>query len=761
MLLYQGRKKFESIKNAQKELDPAGRRICLHNDELVVTIRPLVVQTFPGTVEQLFELGLKLGGTPIEVWIQNKKRCEDIDARKELALAKILQLMEQGFNAQGQLWKSRLTEYLRSLIELGLGSSNDIRYDSFEKVSDLLLSFVVPGEAGKEIVALQRFSIEINNSITDDLGLYVVTYLLQSSKELMTLIRDPYSPYFNSNWESILDPNERNVMLYRTLLEQPDLKTHHMDVVNRIKKDLYDLNPILLKEVRNRANLPLNTLIPESKEEWNISDFLRDISKDALLLLLSLYFDMYNPLSVAHNSYLGALMMKDVLTATEDIINVENNVQEAFIKKVDGDIPLLRELISKLELNKEFMFNHIIDMEEQDEEMDFDLEDLLDEEEDDFDERILHFMLTVLEDSRLSWKAKALYAYVFFEGFGSCDIQSLVDKSSDNKQALKSGLKELEKQEYGFCDKDMFSLYLQPEEFDDDLEDEETLEEFSSVLENSTLSWKAKGMALFSIINGPFLSESILLRMSGDSKQSIKEGLKELQDCKCIDIAILEEMFEDTPGQRMGTLLMDNKDNISSWYHHELRTQLHTWLQVPNPSIHLINAIYPSMRELTALEMAVIADDVETVERLIILEGINLPLKTLDKLSITQTALICGSYCSLRALLNNEQVRKDQLSMFMTVVTGISEEIADLSILRDILNTGVDLNCILFSVPSPLQLAIEKKKVNLGLVRLLLEFGASPNMEYVGPTYETLTEYVDDHGTVTLKKLFRNNTKSA
>ncbi|MEK5357755.1 hypothetical protein [Paenibacillus sp. FSL L8-0709] len=758
MFLYQGRRKFESFSAAKQELDPVGRRICIHNEERVVTIRPAVVQTFPGTIEQLFELGLKLGGTPLEVWKENKKRCEEMDASKELAFAKSIQLMEQGYNAHAEQWKSQLTEYLKSLIEFGLENGDVVRSDSFEKVSDLLLSFMMSDEEGNKILALQLFSNQIHKLVTDNLGTYVISYLLQFSKELMALIRDPYSPYFNSNWEGILDPNERNIMIYKTLLEQPDLKVHHLDVVNRIKNDLFEMNPVLMKEVQNRTLLPLKNLVPESQEEWKMKDFLRDISPEALSLLLSIYFGLSNPLTIAHDVYLSAVMMKDVLLGSGDLLELDNQAQEAFIQKIESDVPLLRELIEKLEVNKDFLLEHMIELDKEEfseEWLEHDIEDLFDEDDLMYGKYIDYFEETVMDDSELSWKAKALFSYVFFVESGYCYIDSILEESKESKQVVLLGLKELEKQGYGFInDNQVFSLHMHPEDLDD--EDDEVLEAFISVLENEGLSWKAKGIGLFYILYG-FASEFLLENVSIDSSRSIKAGLKEL-----MENGLIPNVNHMTVSERKTIIaLLDIKNGVKDWYNLVLQPEIRSWLKGSIPSIHLLNAIYPSMANLTALEMAVIADDVQMVDYLLQLENIELPVRSVDKPSITQTALICGSFSSLQVLLRDERIKNDKDSLYMTIICGIIEE-TDLAIIRDLLMTGIDLNATSFSLPSPLQIALQKKKLDLGLIKLLLEFGASSEMRYMGPDeYLTLDEYVEDKGTVTLKKLFRNNSASA
>lgn len=745
MKIYQGRKMFESLTVAQKELDPSGRRICIHNDILVVSVRPVVLQTFPGTIEQLFELGLKLGGTPLDVWKQNKKKCEDMDAHKELAFAKTFQLMEQGFNAHSELLKGRITELLRELIKEGISNRQVDTMSSFEKVSDLLLSFVVSDGDGHMIPALHKFSNDIHDIITNYMGSYVVSCLLQSPNDLMVLIKNPHSPYYNSDWENVNEPHLKNIRIYKTLLLQPDLKTHHINLVDGIRKHFFDMNPLLLKEVHNRTKLPYEDIQPKEQKEWELEDFLRDISSDALSLLLSLYFASSNPLTLVHNTYFIASMTKDVLANSEEINKEEDIVLKEFAQKVEYDLPLFRELIEKLELNKSFLIEHILESDEDEDEDDYFFEDM------DFD-NLEYFREVMLENAELSWKAKALFAYAYIVEVGYCNIQSMVHVSKDRKQKVMAGLKELEEQDIGyFDDDDDFILHISPEFINASQEELffDNCEEYRSILENENLSWKAKGIALFICIT-EITQKDHLENRATDSMRSVKEGIKELMDCGVI---------EQEPVNQMIDTVLNNKEHIKNWYNHSLRSDIQSWLTRADSAIHLLNAIYPSMGNLSALEMAVIADDDQMVESMLQLESIELPIRSINKLPITHTALICKSYSSMQVLLKDKRICDNKALMYMTLLEAIAGDVDDLSIIRKILMTEVDVNVTFHTVPSPLQVALEKKKIDLALIRLLLEFGASPDVEFWGP-YDTIADFVEDKGNASLKKLFRNN-KSA
>lgn len=642
MYLIQGRKKFSTLEEAKENLDPEGGRIAIIGEERVATIRPQIVHNFPGTLEQLYELGLKLGGYPSEVYLKNKKHFDEQDLMKEMIFARTLAYLDWLWEKKYETILNDLISYLARIVKQSNLSKELNQYETVEQLLDAFKTNAL--REGKYVVvpAAEAMKEVINHEIKAQIGWALVEHLSSVAKnELDSFINDPYSPYFKEVSVSGMPKTEK---IYITLRKHPDIQKVFNDYARRIEQDLLQSKPtFLLQDQKSelifaRRESQVNDLFGESEEVISGNIFAH-LSEQQKQTLLTLYFAKFNPIKLIHEAMVSASFGEHLLSEHESEIGEEMKEHIGYFLKELGDLQKLENIflshpLFAVEMMHDFIAKHFDgDTSDVDEENDlFDLDDEDEEDDFDFDQLVMdeyksNFNEHILRNTRLSWREKGLLAYAFFVSDGYIDMDEIEEVSLHSKQTVRKSLKRLEELGVISYEMDFGGLYsINLEGLDDWSFVDDPYKSFFDFLTDDRLSWEAKGVNIWFEINGTEDPED-LVEWSTDKITAVKKIYKELHETGLImsreDLLNIEDLYEEKVQMAKDRL----KERVRTWYEEHLKHSLLVLLQSQTPSPALLNAKLPEQENMMAIQIATIAGDTEAVGKLLKIEGITLPLE--------------------------------------------------------------------------------------------------------------------------------------
>lgn len=662
MIISQGTKKFESLENAKKRLKSDSTRVAIHGEKRVVTVRPQIVQSFPGSVEQLFELGMKLGGHPLELFKVERQACEDRDATKEFVIARTLVLHDWLWEQKYGEIMSQLTIFLKRTIEEGSFEGDIKQYETVRDFIATLDSSTQGLNAIQSDTRLVDVKSKIDSLISDTIGIPLSIRLrVEMTSEMHLWLNDPHSPYFAPQLidTEYLPPSK----LYLTLLKHPDLQKLHEEKTSKVYSDFLDqrLALVLYNQKQEEHFTGRGANKSSLLGEQTTPDIFDQLNDDQKKALLTLYFAKMNPIKIIQEAMVFASFSEHLLSNQHDELppDYKNEMGEFF--NGFGDLQELFDLFSE---NPNFQMQLLDEMMEEEmlEEMLEELEE--DDEERDFEELQEIFDEHILLNDDLSLRDKGILAYALFANYGNIDLDYIADLSSVSKQTIRKSIKKLE--DYGYINicLDCDDYHMNLELIDAEYLCTEVYEPFLDVLERDDLSWEAKAIFVWSEIKGADDPEEVVI-WSTDRLSVVKKAYKELMDADLMftgaQIADMKEHIEN----RHRELRVKVKEDTNAWYVGELKGLLKGILAASTPSTNLLNARYPNFENMLPIQVAVVADDPEIIQRLLDIKGIHIPretvAETLGEIHPLMLAFEMESLQVIPVLLKREEFSRDLL----------------------------------------------------------------------------------------------------
>ncbi|RRJ54841.1 hypothetical protein EHV15_35295 [Paenibacillus oralis] len=640
MYLIQGRKKFISLDEAKAKLDLEGGRVAIIGEKRVATIRPQIVQNFPGTLEQLYDLGLKLGGYPVEVYLKSKVQFDEQDSLKELFLARTFAYLDWLWEQKYEAITSDLISYLTQIIRQSNLVEDLAEYESVEQLLQVFKTNTLRDGNFTVVPATDAMKDRMEHEVLSHVGAALSKHLLSSmQKELNAWINDPYSPFFKEP----LDFDEISyTKCYQILRKHPDIQKVHNDFISKMERDFLQMKPLFLlmkpnkEPAFNRRESTLEDLFRDSNEGGpkNIFGHLTEQQKQTML---QLYFAKYNPIKLIHEAMVSASFSEHLLVEDEGEIGEEMKEYLSIFLNELGDLQKLENIflshpLFAAELVHELISKHFEEdaVEKPDHDELFDIDEDVDKG---LGELIIEdykrfFNENILRNTNLSLSEKGLLAYAYFVNGGYIDLDEIEDVSVHSKQAFRKSVNHLlelgllsVKKEYGNL---LVMDFDEPENNNIVLVD--SYDPFVGFLSDTQLSWEAKGINTWIELNGMENPEDLVM-WSTDKITTLKKSFKELHE---VGILLTKEEFEDIQAffeEKSVLVKKQIKEKISLWYDEHLKSSLQVLLQSNHPPIDFLNAKIPAQNNMMAVQIATIANDAEMVRSLLKLEGIVLPLK--------------------------------------------------------------------------------------------------------------------------------------
>lgn len=612
MFISQHRIQFSSLEEAQTKIDEGGRRVVIGNGEEVVTIRPQIVKSFPGTIEQLFEIGKKLGSYPIDIFKLKKRELELQDHSKEIAFSRTIGHMIFLSEQRANSFVREMFEFLRSLIErlnlkeLVLGH---------KEVSDFLLSFRT--DVNRNGMTVSITGMEACEGYLDELvirkfGEEIIQYLKEHVEDhLRNWINDSFS-VFSSQYSEDLSADH----LYKILLEHPDILLQHEEIKSKIRSEFYNSNPNLIIETDllkdNDTTSDLDLGYPS--ESWDTKGLFEVIIKDQIHKILTTYFSLKNSCQVIQELTTFRSMVKLFLRDHRETIDAKSveHLEELLTQWNKREY----EVISKA--NPQSVHAHYLKQ--------FKIEqlssDFFNTEGDQFVEQSGSeqakewFINNILSRKELTWEEKGILSFTFFLGSGFLNFDELMKFSNTPRSMLRKTVQRLEEKEVLLTCDDSGSLHIKWISDLDwkhgiDLLSQLPLMSFESFIKDDELSWDAKGIYTWIKCNDLSLYEiDTLTSLSSTPIQLVELAFHELIEEGYIVHTVSGLELHPSDHNRV-------KESLLEWYQCELRPALQALLSLPGEKSHILNAKYPTKFGYTAIQIASIIDDVAMVEALL------------------------------------------------------------------------------------------------------------------------------------------------
>lgn len=749
MFISQDRNQFYSLKEAQKGIDESGGRVAICQSDQVVTINPQVVKNFPGTIKELFDVGRVLGMYPIEVYKQIKSDCELRDHAKELVYTRAIGHMVFLSEQRAIKLLDDLLCFVRSLIEANNLQTSIPLHNS---VMDFLLSFRMKVEDRKNLVsitALQACEEYLEQLIIQSIGVALIHYLRSSSPdELQICISDPYS-VFNVDIGGNLESEE----LYKLLLHHPGILSHHEQIKNKIRNDVYYANPL---EVFTDSN---STLIEEPKpiihvEPWNTKDIFNVFSKEQIYTILNTYFSIMNPIQVIQELTTLRSMARLFLKEHREAFEKENIEQlEELVQKINQ----LREFEHIFQANPQLAQTHYL---KQDNDGHLEVSNTnVSEFEDDWLEDHVDskwakewFNDTLLERRDLTWEEKGVLSFVYFVGAGSLNFDKMMKYSHTPRSALRKTVDRLESEGVLISCEECGAYHLKSiSELDwhigKSLLCQLPIESFKGFIKDDELSWDAKGIYTWIQCSGnKHYDIKQLTSLSNNPPLLVEQAYYEL-----IDQGYLVQV-ENIDQQLKNDVHSCKKENILKWYEEELKPALQKLLTLPGDLSNILNAKYPAGCDFTAIQVASISDDVEMVGALLQIN--ELILHDSDDLHQHPLllALYCGNHAAAEKLLEDQRVVNQSEIINIFFGNAIMEEIPPHQLSSYLSKLRIpDKKQVVSKLLLPALM-----RLNRDVIRELLKAGASPYIEIVNK--KTAMDIAKDREEVDIIMLFKEYT---
>jgi hypothetical protein len=751
VFISQDRRMFSSLLEAQNQIIESGRRVVIGNEEQVVTFRPQTVKTFPGTIEQLFELGKKLGAYPIKVFKKKKRECEKRDHSKEVAFSKTIGHMIFLSEQRANTLVHYLLLYVRSLIDR-LELHHLARVDGV--VSDLLLSFRI--DISREgdlysVTGMEACEEHLEKLVVEMFEKDLIRFLKENEEDnLRVWINDPYSA-FNTKYSV----KTSDAVLYKILLQHPDILQQHKACKERIRSEFYNLdaNLIFTRESPQSIEINTNSDFSSSIRLWNTKDIFEIFTKEQIYTILNTYFSLMNPIQVIQELTTYRSMIQVFLKDHRDVYDPNTIEQlETLLSKMDR----LREFEPIFQANPQILHAHYI-KQFKIAQMNSDYFNGIKIEGDQGmdrkdDERPKEwFKETILERKELTWEDKGILSFAFFLGAGCLELDEIMKYSHSPRSVLRRTIQRMESNKVLLTCDDCGSLHIKwvselGWEQGVELLHQLPMKSFESFIKDDELSWAAKGIYTWIKCSDSSSIYEIekLAALSNTPPQLVELAFHEL----------IDQGYVVQPGVSGTADLQANehrriKDILSEWYINELRPALNALISLPGEKAHVLNAKYPTKYGYTAIQTASIVDDVAMVEALLKVDGIMI----LDSNDLTQHPLLLsyysGSHAATERLLEDRRVIEQEELINIFFGSAIMEEIPAEQLCKYLNKLDVpDKSQVVSKFLLP---ALMRK--NEDAIRVLLKAGACPHTVIVDK--KTAMDIAKDREEVDIILLFK------
>jgi hypothetical protein len=739
MILSQGRKTFLSLEEAKKQIKPDGERVSVIGDARAVTIRSEIVRSFPGTIEQLYDLGIKLGGYPLDFFKSNRKQCEELDAAKELVMARAIAFMEWQWEHQHPRIIEDISMSLRTVIEKN-GLLQEA--DKHGTISDFLLSFRLDA-FDKDSKAVKATGMElmednIRYQIGQIIGLKLSAHLQATMpKELGMWINDEFNECFVEKWDVEQHQAHSNEELYRVILQHPDIRNLRDDFMERVRGEFYRLSPavVLLEQRSKNTNRVAGSEEPVT-EIYKPSDIIKSLSQEHIQALLTLYFAKFNPLKLISEAMIFTSFTEYL--ADNNAVEVPEEIKKhmASIASELGDLQELENIFSKhplftAQLVSDMMFgagdengfSFGFGTSDIDVQPEFNPYGPQYEGEEKEEGHKLAFGHHILRNPELSWREKGMLAYSYFMGDIDLDIDDLTNLGPHSKQTIRKSLKQLEEigaaKKCGNCDILHMNIDFLGERCIFVFNPYEPFEDF---LTNDELSWEAKGVYCWFKIIGSTNQEA-LEAFSKDRLSSLVKAFEELSDGNMILSQLEVEQLREIVDDEMAEQMEITKETFVDWYEESLKPILKQIINMPKLNADVLNARYPAFDNYSAVQLATIAGDIEMVEALLKVEGIELYEEYRDVTHPLHLAYVYDAENMIPLLMKFPQISTNEEDVGSFVLRIILEG-APVSMLKA---TMQHLESVYKQPMLDRMMNVAIVEATVDHVMTLLELGASPN----------------------------------
>jgi len=761
VLIYQDRRKFTSLDDARMNVDVSGRRVAIIHEDKVVTIRPHVVKSFPGTLDQLFQLGLKLGGYPVEVYKQRNRECEYRDETKELIFTRtIAQMNFLAEKKREQILRDLLNQLRMMTDQLKLWSS----VSDHSSISDYLLSFRVASDS-TSITGMEAFEHYIDRFVVERIGVEVANYLRSNYlNELRVWINDRYSPYFLKKFSGSLTASD----VYAIFLQHPDLHDLHNEIKKKIRNDFYKLNPQLLF-VSSEHTLDNQEYITEHKTEyfsehnridlffhekpWVTEQIFEVFDKQQILYILSTYFRILNPIQIVHEMMALSSMSQLFLKDHKHLLDQESVKQlESFVQRMYP----LKEYEIKFFANPEIVESHKRSRRKTEEDlaMQFELSMRTGQPLDggEFAAKTW-FKERILKKRTLSWGEKGILAYAFFVGKGKIEISKLAELSSQKLFYIKQMIQRMEKnQVIYYCNRCNcfhmtetrdFEWRKGPCSFGEGIE-----QSFHYFMYDHELSWEAKGLYTWMQCTDTLEPDlDLFYSLSNDPMEIVERAYQEL-----FDQGYVAFMRDEANIEKQALEFLHLRKVCEEWYSKELRPVLQMLFETNSATSELLNVRFPSKYDLNPLQFAALMDDDEMIKKMLQVEGLQMNDPFQMDFHPLLLAFRSGSHRAVTTLL--QDIRISEQSELITLFFGnvIMDEVPAEVLVRylDAYKSGLKDELI-----SKMLLPALLRK-NKEIMEVLLKAGASPNAVIVDN--KTAWDIAKEQEEVEIMLLFKQYT---
>ena len=733
MIISQDRRRFSSLDDAKNNLDLAGRRVAIILNDKVVTIRPQIVTTFTSTQLQLFQLGEKLGGYPLDVYKERKRECEHRDETKEFIFSYSLAHL----NYIADIHSGLIVQELEKLIRHT--TNKDSRTQTLtEQVNTT--HFLLSNEADQNdatITTIKDLDGMIDLLVSQTIGVEVASYLkLNVHNELRIWINDRFSPYFINKYTESLSALE----VYKLLIQHPDIRDLHHSIIKKVEHDFYKANINKQLEIHivgdpsseirednyQHESLQKTDISIESnhtrsfynKKKWHTEEIFDVFSKEQILSLLHTYFNIINPIQVIHDliadNLMSQLYIKDNKDSSQKLATPVHNVN------------LLIECERKFNENQKILDSHQLQRLKTKHELANHFERSMRSdplEEDDGSAAKTWFKERILDRSSLTWGEKGVLAFSFFLSKGILNTDKLLEINTQSKPMLKKIIKNLLDKEILFISSERSIYHMKDtKDFDWNVERELhvvfPLQSFESFMFDNELSWDAKGLYTWMQCTDTIEPDTeYLLSLSSSRRDDVERAYNELLEQGYV---VYLDNAATVQNQAIEHLYI--KEACVDWYYRELGPLLRQVFSINDVSVDLLNAKYPSKYNYNAIQLAAMANDEEMIRKLIKVDGLDLTYLSHEDNPLL-LAFRSGSNQAVTILLKESYIAEhtDLVSFFFSNV--VMEEVPTDIIVRYLAAYHSQSKD---EVVSRLLLPALMRR-NRNIIEVLLQAGASPH----------------------------------
>jgi hypothetical protein len=670
---------YNSLEEFREQSVDKTNRVCIDNDDIVVTFLPDYVFSFPGSMQELIKKGASFGSYPSSFFFNNRKECEKRDAARETVTSAINDTLKSIIESSEDDLYDYLSLNLASII-------NDPKAPASIKLNPLHETKIAMGQ-NPEIPLFDHYANMIRSSI-------LTTYMFDGSSSFIKRLPKEVELWLNNQFDHDFQDNIRFTPTRYNQISM--ILLWRVNIDGQVDQEINNLvQSILVKGYQtliSRAKQQKTIGSDEQSVNW-LPTFFNELSRGQLEILIKAFLVSKNPI-------------KEVESLIEFLEHVEmqHPNSELFQKSSDliGILPVLRVLADNLPEYDPFL-EHYLNHDE--------IEDV--QESEDQWEMLEGY---VFLNPNLSWKAKAICTYLVCYGYeGTVKLAELVSRSKEGRAAVYNAINEIENEELAFFDEDDKVLFI-IEDFEECRDNPEKTRKFRKVMMDRTLSWKAKGIHLFMSCFDE-TSEQILLESAIDGKQSLINGLNELLNAGIINKPL------DKEEKPIDVKEMEKRKSDEQIYWNQIRPLFFEVTGRDDCSSDIFNVTFGENRQ-TLLQKAACHGDTELVGRLLMHPLLDIDY--VDKEERTALLIACSEKQSTIAemlILHNSDINHQgflgQNPFFFAVIN-------KLDVVDCFLNHGVDVNRISIG-GTALHAAVHTGE--LQLVQKLVKFGANPSLK--------------------------------